>query len=169
MKGNNGLNKTITDNPLKDQIPMQTRQPQLTSTESLVTNLTNGNLSREAANSSPVAQFVAARDGLLHRWQELKRELAEIKAALEPVTPNLGLCKEDMPVKRGPGRSRSKLTPIITKLLKDGPLTKAELIEKLRQQGVELADKPRKTVDPVLYNGHFRRNGKLFVLAESRM
>ena len=118
--------------------------------------------------ASPVIQFLEARDKLMARRQALERELTEIKAALEPsalASEVVNPTAEYAPLANR--ASRTVLTSALTAILKDGPHTKKQIIERLRVDGLLAGDSPRIALDPIIYSKRFRRVGKLFSLAEA--
>ena len=119
-----------------------------------------------------IAGFLAARERLQQREQELAAEIAEIRRLLSgaldappesPVMPPPPVPPSPTPVR--PRRANSGLRQAVTDLIqKHGPLTKDQLVDLLTQQNFPFFGKPKPALDPVLYSKKFVRNGKLFSL-----
>ncbi len=132
---------------------------------------TISNLSRVKAaevkdSTSAVAQYLTARDTLVRRRQELESELAAIKAAFEQGVFSAEPAEVAPTAVASPQRMRGQITSTVVEILKSGPLTKDEIIEKLKALGPAFGSNPRLVADSVLYGRRFRRTGKVFSLAE---
>ncbi len=124
---------------------------------------------RSLADRSPaVAGFLTARAALQQRQRDLESELADIQKMLNgeghlPV-PTEAVAS---PASASPPRRRSNvgLTKAVIALLTHGPLTKDQIVEKLKAQNFAFFGQPKPALDPVLYSKKFQREGKLFGLA----
>jgi len=118
-------------------------------------------------DSPAVASFLAARELLEQRKQELEAELIQIKRLL--FVDNNGF----VPVKlitppptpsSATRRSNAGLGKAVAEVLAKGPLTKEQIIEQLLARKFEFFGKPKPALDAVLYSKKIRREGKLFGL-----
>lgn len=148
---------------------MQTRQNSTAPALPAVTTFTNNlNNRSDPAGPSAVAQFVAAKELLLRRRQELEQELIAIATALEPTNlPGTETAQRRIVPPPKTKRSRGELTTTMVELLRGGPLDKAEIIRRLRERMPSLNSGARRAADSVLYGKRFRREGGLFSLAQT--
>ena len=128
----------------------------------------NGDQCPLADRSPAVAGFLTARTALQQRQRDLENELADIRKMLN------GECHLPVPAKvaappasASPPRRRANvgLTKAVVALLNHGPLTKDQIVEKLKAQNFAFFGQPKPALDPVLYSKKFQREGKLFGLA----
>jgi hypothetical protein len=139
---------------------------------------TSGPERRDKSNPDPaIAGFLAAREQLRRREQELEAEIGEIRQLLgedtynppKPtvVTPTrLPSATQATPAIAAPRRPNTGLTQAVMDLItKHGPMTKDQLVDRLTGQNFPFFGKPKSALDTVLYGKKFQRNGKIFVLA----
>jgi hypothetical protein len=139
---------------------------------------TSGLERRDKSNPDPaIAGFLAAREQLRRREQELEAEIGEIRQLLgedtynppKPtvVTPTrLPSATQATPAIAAPRRPNTGLTQAVMDLItKHGPMTKDQLVDRLTGQNFPFFGKPKSALDTVLYGKKFQRNGKIFVLA----
>ncbi len=131
-----------------------------------ITNLARAKAVDTNGKSSAVAEYLTARETLLRHRQELESELLAIKAALEPDASAVASAPITPAAVASPQRRRGQITSTVVEILKNGPLTKDEIIEKLKARGPAFGSNPRLAADSVLYGRRFRRTGKVFSLAE---
>jgi hypothetical protein len=137
----------------------------------------HGSPRQENLNNDPaVTGFLAARDRLRQREQELEAELAGIHRilagkvddipTLTPVpAPSVPPQAPETPAPKEPKRTNVGLRQAVIELItKHGPLTKQQIVEFLTDQKFPFFGKPRPALDPVLYSKKFAREGKLFRL-----
>ena len=120
------------------------------------------------------ANFLAAREQLRQRAQELEAEMADIRQLLNgghdgavpvqtappPTAPPPGLAPPT------PRRSNAGLRQAVTDLImQHGPMTKDQIVALLVTNKFPFFGKPKPALDPVLYSKKFQRNGKMFGLA----
>ena len=115
-----------------------------------------------------VANFLAARDLLQQREQELEGELADVRRLLNGEHHGTVPAESSPPppAATSPRRSNTGLRQAVTELiLKHGPLTKDQIVALLEAGKFPFFGKPKPALDPVLYSKKFQRNGKVFGLA----
>lgn len=133
----------------------------------------NGTNQFQSLNDDPaIAGFLAARETLQQRRQELEVELVHIQKLLEGETNLPGnpvgpppISAPAQPSSPLPRHSNAGLRQAVIGLLTHGPLTKDQIIARLRDQKFEFFGQPKPALDAVLYTKKFRREGKLFGLA----
>ena len=147
---------------------MQTTKPQTQlTTLPAGASPVNGDAGPLVDRSPAVAGFLTARVALQQRQRDLENELAEIKKMLNGDCHLLVPAKAAAPPTSSPPRRRSNtgLTKAVVALLTHGPLTKDQIVEKLKAQNFPFFGQPKPALDPVLYSKKFLRQGKLFGLA----
>ncbi len=116
-----------------------------------------------------ITNFLAAREQLQQRAQELAAEMSDIQQLLNGQSPEVLPVKSappPPPPNEPPRRSNSGLCQAVTELmLQHGALTKDQIVAHLLAKKFEFFGKPKPALDPVLYSKKFRRDGKLFGLA----
>lgn len=119
-----------------------------------------------------IAGFLAAREALQRRKLDMETELAHIQKLLDgqnitvkTVPPSTESMATPPVVLRAAQGSNRGLGQMVVNLLRDGPLTKDQIVERLQAQKFEFFGKPKPALDAVLYTKKFRRQGKLFELA----
>lgn len=137
----------------------------------------NGSERQDNLNADPaVAGFLAARDRLRQREQELEAEIAGIRQLLNgtqdvPVRkmtlpPLIPPSQPEIPPPAATPRSNAGLRQAVIELIQQhGPLTKDQIVEFLNAKKFPFFGKPKPALDPVLYSQKFQRNGKMFSLA----
>lgn len=131
-------------------------------------------------NTDPaIVGFLAARERLEKREQELEGELASIRQILNGDTASVVLPAPTPPAQDLPNsptispppssrRSNTGLRQAVIDILKlHGPLTKDQILEMLHAKNFQFFGKPKPALDPILYSKKFLRNGKSFCLAVS--
>ena len=127
---------------------------------------------RENLNPA-VANFLAAREQLRLRAQDLEAEIADLQQLLngghdgavpvQTASPPMALPSASPPTLR---RSNAGLRQAVTDLiLQHGPMTKDQIVALLVTNKFPFFGKPKPALDPVLYSKKFQRNGKMFGLA----
>jgi len=124
-----------------------------------------------------IAGFLAARDRLRQREQELEAEIVGIRLLLSgdesslvlpiPVPPTpIPPSAPARALPADPSHSNKGLRQAVIDLVRQrGPLTKDQIVEQLLAQNFQFFGKPKPALDPVLYSSKFQRNGKVFGLA----
>jgi hypothetical protein len=126
---------------------------------------------RENLNPA-VANFLAAREQLRLRAQELEAEMTDLRQLLngghdgavpvQTAPPPMVLPPASSPT---PRRSNAGLRQAVTDLiLQHGPMTKDQIVALLVTNKFPFFGKPKPALDPVLYSKKFQRNGKTFGL-----
>jgi len=130
---------------------------------SAVLNLSAPHSNGESTPESLVAQFLSSREQLRQREQWLQAELAQIRSALKDLPP----CPLPRVLPSPPPKPRQHtgLGAAVAVVLSFGPLTKEQILEKLREQAFPLPENPRIALDTVIYTTRFRRDGDLFSVA----
>lgn len=139
---------------------------------------TSGMERRDKSNPDPaIAGFLAAREQLRRREQELEAEIGEIRQLLrgDPHNPAKPTVVAPTPVPptapappavAAPRRPNAGLTQgVIDLITKHGPMTKDQLVDRLTAQNFPFFGKPKSALDTVLYGKKFQHNGKVFGLA----
>ena len=153
--------KTVkTKNLVMEDTRNHTSAPML----SAVINLPTPNSNGEASPESLVAQFISSRERLRQREQLLQAELAQIRSALKGLPAPLSPSAAPVPPPPKPSQ-RTGLDTAVAVVLAFGPLTKEQILEKLRAQAFPLPENPHIALNGVIYTRRFRRDGKLFSVA----
>jgi len=107
---------------------------------------------------------------LEQRQSQLEQELADIQSVLRGEARPPARAKITAPAVLAPtprAHPNRGLTKAVVALLANGPLTKDDIVSKLKAQNFPFFGSPKPALDPVLYGKKFKREGKLFRLAEA--
>ena len=119
------------------------------------------------ARSPDIADFITARDKLVRRRDELKVEWDQIISLLKDFQSGDPVPPLPAPPIVGTQVNRGSLTKAVEAILQNGPLSKKAVIEQLEQRGFPFSGNPKAQVNSVIYLRRFRREAKLFSLAEN--